>query len=88
MSTKRLSRSESEPLPKSVVHCYSNVVNGNKLANIKYFPEEGYSLRTLYKIIKRYTKEGSTTHLSKLGRPKSKKQRDISRKVVKHLFKN
>ena len=53
----------------------------------EYFPEKGYSLRTLYKIIERYLKEGSTTHLSKLGRPKSQKQSDISQKVVKHLFK-
>ena len=88
MFTKRLSRSESEPLPKSVVHCCSNIVKGNRSVTIEYFPEEGYRLRTLYKIIKRYTKEGSITHLSKLDRPKSQKQRDISRKVVKHLFKN
>ena len=62
-------------------------MNGNRSATIEYFPEEGYSLRTLYKIIERFLKEGSTTHLSKLGHPNSQKQRDISRKVVKHLFK-
>ena len=54
MSTKRLSRSESEPLPKSVVHYYNNIVNGNRSVTIEYFPEEGYSLRTLYKIIEIY----------------------------------
>ena len=59
-------------------------MNGNRSATIEYFPE-GYSLRTLYKIVEGYLKKGSTTHLSKLGRPKSQKQRDISRKVVRHL---
>ena len=82
MSTKRLSRSESEPLPKSVVHYYSNILNGNRSVTIEYFPEEGYSLRKLYKIIEILLKKGSTTHLSKPGRPKRQKQRDICRKVV------
>ena len=63
-------------------------MNGNRSATIEYFPEEGYSLRTLDKIVERYSKEGSTTHLSKPDRPKSQKHRDISRKVAKHLFKN
>ena len=58
MSTKKMSRRESQLFAERVVHFYSIVANGNKSETVRHFGKEGFPEKKLYDIIQRYKTGG------------------------------
>ena len=51
MTTKRVSRSQSRHLSERVVHYFKPIVNEDVTETVRQFVAEGFSAKTLYKII-------------------------------------
>ena len=69
MTTKRVSRLQSRHLSERVVHYFKLIVNEDVMETVRQFAAEGFSAKTLYKIINWFRYRGSDACLPKTCRP-------------------